>query len=181
MNKRLTLGFVTTLLFAMPVFAQQNIGYVDSEAILKKLPEYATVQQRIERLTNDWESELREKRSELQDMFQTYQARELLYTKDEQTRKREEIVRTEEDIERLRMKYFGPEGDLFVQEDNLMRPLQERILAAIEEVATRDGYDYVFDRQGDFLFLYARTQHDLSEKVLEELGLDADSLGKPGN
>lgn len=181
MNKRLFLGIAVMMLVAAPAFGQQNIGYVDSEAILKKLPEYATVQQRIERLTNDWEAELKEKRSELQDLFQTYQARELLYTKDEQKRKREEIVRAEEDIERLRMKYFGPEGDLFVQEDNLMRPLQERILAAIEEVATRDGYDYVFDRQGDFLFLFAREQLDLSDKVLEELGLDADSIAKPGN
>lgn len=181
MNKRLWLSAIALVLFAMPSQAQQNIGYVDSEAILQKMPEYATVQQRIERLTTDWENELKQQRTELQEKFQTYQARELLYTKDEQQRKRQEIVRMEEDIERLRLKYFGPEGDLFVQEDNLMRPLQERILAAIEEVATRDGYDFVFDRQGDFLFLFAREQHDLSNRVLEELGLDADALAPRQN
>ncbi|MCB0720095.1 MAG: OmpH family outer membrane protein [Bacteroidetes bacterium] len=176
MNKRLLLLGLASIL-AVSATAQQNIGYVDSEAILKKMPEYATVQQRIERLTSDWEAELREKRREMQEKFQTYQSRELLYTKEEQQRKREEIVRMEEDVERLRLKYFGPEGDLFTQEDNLMKPLQERILAAIEEVATRDGYDFVFDRRGDFLFLYAREQHDLSNRVLEELGLDTESTG----
>jgi outer membrane protein len=55
-----------------------------------------------------------------------------------------------------------------------MRPIQERILAAIEEVATAGGYDYVFDKAGDYLFLYARPQYDLSDDVLEELGIDVD-------
>ena len=81
-------------------------------------------------------------------------------------------MRAEEDIERLRIKYFGPEGDLFRQQETLMRPLQEKILAAIEEVALAEGYDYVFDRKGEFLFMFAREQYDLSDKVLAELGID---------
>lgn len=107
-------------------------------------------------------------------MFQEYQARELLYTSEERKNKREEIVRAEEEVERLRMQYFGPEGELFTEQDKLIRPLQERILAAVEEVATSEGYDYVFDRTGDFLFLFAREQHDLSDKVLQELGIDTE-------
>ncbi|MFW5973470.1 MAG: OmpH family outer membrane protein, partial [Bacteroidota bacterium] len=59
-------------------------------------------------------------------------------------------------------------------QNTLMRPIQERILVAIEEVATREGYDYVFDRKGDFLFMYARDQHDLSDDVLAELGIDTE-------
>jgi outer membrane protein len=155
-----------------PAFAQQKMGYVDSEMILGRMPEYQTVQQQIDRMAKEWETELQEKRTEVDELFRAYQARELLYTEEERRRKREEIVREEEDIERARITYFGPEGELFKQQDQLMRPLQEKVLEAVEEVATRDGYDFVFDRSGEFLFLFARSQHDLSEKVLEELGLD---------
>ena len=56
-----------------------------------------------------------------------------------------------------------------------MRTVQESVLEAIEAVAIRDGYDYVFDKGGDYIFMYARDQFDLSDDVLEELGIDTDS------
>ncbi len=160
--------------------AQQRIGFIDSEAVLNRIPEYATVQQQIERMTSEWENEIETKRKKVDDMFREYQARELLYTNEERRRKREEIVRAEEEVERLRIKYFGPEGEMFTEQDKLVRPLQARIVAAVEEVATSEGYDYVFDRRGDYLFLYAREQHDLSEKVLEELGIDTEGTQRSG-
>ncbi len=152
--------------------AQQRIAFIDSEEVLNRVPEYATVQQQIDRMAAEWETEIETRQREVEEMFREYQARELLYTSEERKNKREEIVRAEEDVERLRMQYFGPEGELFTEQDKLVRPLQERVLAAVEEVATSEGYDYVFDKAGDFLFLFAREQHDLSEKVLEELGID---------
>src|SRR5690606_16370087 len=155
--------------------AQQKIGYVDSEYILGQTPDYATIQQQIDRLAQEWQAEVEKRQKEVDALFQEYQARELLYTSEERQRKREEILSAESDIERLRMRYFGPEGELFQQQEKLMRPLQERILAAIEEVATGEGYDYVFDKKGDYLFMYTREQFDLSDKVLKELGIDVDN------
>lgn len=165
---------------ALPARAQQKIGFIDSDYVLSRLPEYATVQQKVDRMAQEWEAELKKRKDEVDEQFKEYQARELLYTSEERRRKRDEIVRAEEEVERLRAKYFGPEGDLFSQQEQLMRPLQERILAAIEEVATREGYDYVFDKQGDFVFLFTREQYDLSDRVLEELGIDVESTRRGG-
>lgn len=161
--------------WAPSAFAQQKIGYVDSEFILSKTPEYATVQQQLDRMAQEWQEELENRRDEVDQMFREYQARELLYTSEERQREREEIMRAEEQVERLRMQYFGPEGELFEQQEALMRPIQEKVLAAVEEVAEREGYDYVFDKGGDFLFMFAREQYDLSEAVLEELGIDIEN------
>jgi outer membrane protein len=52
-----------------------------------------------------------------------------------------------------------------------MRPLQERVLTAVEDVATEAGYDYVLDKEGETLFLYAREEHNLNDRVLQELGI----------
>ncbi len=155
--------------------AQQKIGYIDSEYVLGKTPEYVTVQQQIDRLAQDWQNELDQRKKEVDDLFQEYQARELLYTAEENQRRREEIMQAEGDTERLRIQYFGPEGDLFQQQDKLMRPIQERILSAIEQVAQEGGYDYVFDKSGDFLFVYTREANNLSNRILEELGIDVES------
>lgn len=166
--------FTGLLGVAAPSQAQQKIGYIDSEYILELTPEYATIQQNIDRMAQEWQGEVDQKREDAQQLFEEYQARELLYTNEERQRKQEEIMRAEEEAERLRSDYFGPEGRLFSEQSRLMEPLQERILEAVEEVAGEEGYDYVFDKKGDFLFLYAPDQFDLSDDVLRELGIDVD-------
>ena len=159
----------------VPAMAQQKIGYVDSDFILRALPEYATIQQQLDRMAQDWQKELDDMKSDLDEQFRDYQARELLYTNEERQRRRQEIVRSEEDLERLRVKYFGPEGDIFLEQEKLMRPIQEKILQAINEVADSEGYDFVFDVAGDFLFMFKRDQFDVSDLVLRELGIDVES------
>ncbi len=160
------------------VLAQQKIAYIDSEYILSKVPDAASVQQQVDRLAQEWQAEVQRRRDEVEEMFREYQARELLYTNEERQRRKDEIIRTEEEVERLRMQYFGPQGQLFTQQETLMRPVQEKILAAVEEVAQADGYDYVFDKSGDFLFMYAREQLNLSDRVLEELGIDIEGTAR---
>jgi outer membrane protein len=169
---------LVVLLLPGSAMAQQRIGFVDSNEILGRIPEFATIQQNVDRMAQEWQTEIERRRSEVERMFRDYQARELLYTPDERQRRREDIVRAEEDLERRRMQYFGPDGELFQQQDRLMRPLQERIVTAIETVAIAEGYDYVFDKSGDFVFLFAREQHNLNNRVLEELGIDATGAGR---
>lgn len=152
----------------------QEIGYVDTEYVLNQIPEYATVQQKLDKLEQKWRSEIQEKEREIQKLEQEFEARELLYTEEERKKKQQAIRRARREVEQLRQKYFGPEGQLYSRQKDLMRPLQERILKAAENVATSEGYDYVVDKKGEALFLYARDEHDLSDKVLRELGITVD-------
>lgn len=154
--------------------AQQKIGYVDTEYILNEMPEYATVQQKLDDLEQEWKKEIRQKREKVKTLKQEFEARELLYTEEERQRKRKAIERARKTVEQLRQKYFGPEGELYTRQKELMRPIQERILKATESVATSGGYDYVVDKKGETLFLYAREEHDLSDRVLRELGVTVD-------
>ena len=158
--------------------AQQRIGYIDSEFILQYIPEYATVQQKLDRMVAEWERELNALQKELEDMEREFQAREILYTQEERQRKLDELHQKELEIYQRRRRYFGPDGELFKEQEKLMQPIQERVLKAVEEVATRDGYDFVFDKSGDFLFVFAREQYDLSLAVLEELGIDTEKISR---
>lgn len=166
------------LAISQPAVAQSKIGYIDSEFILGRMTEYTQVQQQVDRLAQEWQNEVEERQKTVDNLFKEYQARELLYTNEERKRKREEILQAENEVERLRMQYFGPEGQLFQQQESLMRPIQEQVLEAVETVAERGGFDYVFDKNGGgFQFLYARDNMNLSRDVLEELGIEVEARG----
>ncbi len=169
------------LLTPAAAWAQQKIAYIDSKYIYGKYPEFATTQQKLNRMAQEWERDIQGRQKDVDDLFQEYQARELLYTQEERQRKRDEIMTAEADVERLRSQYFGPEGDLFKQQEQLLKPIQEKVLVAIEVIALAEGYDYVFDKNGDFLFLYTSEQFDLSNQVLEELGIEIESTGRGGS
>jgi outer membrane protein len=159
---------------ATAVQAQQKIGYIDTQYILDRLPEYETVQQTLDQAEAQWRTEIRDARDRVEDLRQEYQARELLYTDEERQEQKQSITEARRKVEALRQRYFGPDGQLFTRQRELMRPIQERILVAVEDVATSEGYDYVLDQSGDVLFMFARDQYDLSDVVLRELGVDVE-------
>ena len=163
---------------ATSVQAQQKIGYIDSQYILERLPEYETVQQKLDQVEQQWRTEIQDARDRVEELRQEYQARELLYTDEEQQEQKEAITEARRQVESLRQRFFGPNGELFTRQRELMRPIQERILVAVEEVATGEGYDYVLDQSGDVLFMFARDQYDLSDRVLRELGVDVERQGQ---
>lgn len=152
--------------------AQQRIAYVDSEFLLDQITEYRTAQSNLDRLAQQWQGELDQLQREVDDLARDFEARELLFTDEERDRKRQEIVAKEQELESRRIQRFGPEGELFREQQRQMRPIQERVLEAIDQVARDEDYDYVFDKSGDFLFLYAKTDHDISDLVLDELGIE---------
>lgn len=158
---------------ASPAEAQQKIGYYDAQRVLEQMAEYQSVQQKLDRMEGRWEQELDTLKAERRRLVQEFQARELLYTEEERRRKQEQIQQLEQKIESFRQQHFGPDGTLFQRQKQLMRPIQERILEAVDQVAQREGYDFVFDKSGgDFMFHFAREQYNISQQVLEELGID---------
>jgi len=166
-----------TLTMAAPAVAQERIAYIDSESVLNQITEYRTVQANLDRLAQQWQTELAELQQEIDALARDFEARELLFTEAERERKRDEIRAKEQEMESRRTQRFGPDGEFFREQQRQMRPVQERLLDAIDVVAQDEDYDYVFDKSGDYLFLYARPQLDISDLVLEELGIDAQRAG----
>jgi outer membrane protein len=172
--RTLTLGalVLAAAALAAPAAAQQRIGYVDSAYLLSRVPEYQTAQQQLDRQAQLWRTEIDGVSEQVEGLERDFATRELLFTEAERDRLRREISDRRREGEALRLRYFGTEGELFREQNRLMRPIQERILGAIEEVARVGNFDYVFDKSGDYVFLFARPQLDLSDRVLEELGID---------
>lgn len=150
---------------------QQKIGFIDSEAILNQMPEFQTAQQELDRLATQWQAQVAALEAEAGELADEFAAREILYTEAERETQLAAIQAKRSERDALRTRYFGPEGELFREQQTRLRPAQERLLAAVEAVATDGEYDYVFDRSGDYLFLFTRPRHNLTELVKEELGI----------
>lgn len=169
---RFILGLLAILLAASPVAAQQKLAYIDSEEILRLLPEYQTARDQVDRLANQWQAELDGMAEEIEALEREFEARELLYTPEDRERKQTEISTRRTEMGQFRRRHFGPDGELFRQEQQAMRPIQERVLDAVEVIAEEGDYDFIFDRTGDLIFLYAKDAHNVTELVLDELDVD---------
>ncbi|KPP95997.1 MAG: outer membrane protein [Bacteroidetes bacterium HLUCCA01] len=149
----------------------QKIGFIDSEFILSRMPEYAGLEQRLRALSDGWREEIEEMEREIDRLEQEFTAREILYTDEVRQQRLNEIEAKKNAMNQFINARYGPEGEYFRQQQQILEPLQRRIMEAVEVVAGRDNFDFVFDRSGDFLFLYTSSQWNLSEDVLLEMGI----------
>ncbi|MFC6996828.1 OmpH family outer membrane protein [Rufibacter roseus] len=149
----------------------QRFGYIDSEFILQKMPDYATAQAEAEKLAQAWQKEIENMRAELEKLQKSYQAEEILLTPDMKTKRQDEINRKDAELREFQRKMFGFEGALFKRRQELIRPVQDQLFEAVEKVVRKRGLNFMFDKSGDVVMLYTDPRHDYTEFVLEELGL----------
>jgi outer membrane protein len=159
------------LIFSGLSFGQIKIGYVDSDAIMDKLPDAQDAKQKLDVLVQEWQGELNKIENTWKTKYDDYEKRKLIMTDQSRAELEAELVKLEKQISDYREKKFGTSGEMFQKQDELMKPVQNKVFSAIKEVAQEEDYDYVFDRSGDILLLYAKDKYDITVKVLNKLKL----------
>ncbi len=161
-----------TAVFLLATFATfgQRFAYIDSEYIMENIPEYQAAQMEIEEISVRWQNEIEEKFAEIDRLYREYQAEAPLLP-DEIKRQREEaIIEKERQAKELQMKRFGRDGELFRKRQELIKPIQDQIYEAVEDIATRGNYAVIFDKSGGITMLYTDLRYDLSDDVLNRMG-----------
>jgi len=171
---RFWMTFLVFLLFASASFAQK-FGYVDTEFITSKMPEYAKVQQQIDQNTKTWLTDIEKKKQELEKLEKEYKLEELLLTEDLKQQRLAAIQAKSKEAKAFENQVFGPEGELFKLKQAAYKSILDQISKAIEKVVRAKRLDFIFDKANDGLvLLYTNPVHDYSDYVLEELGLELD-------
>lgn len=160
---------ILLMILAPTVKAQLKIGYVDSDAIMKQLPDYQDTQKKLDAIIKEWQEELSKMEKDWKTKYDDYDKRKLILSEQKRVDTEKELVQMENQISKYRQDKFGVKGELFQKQEDLMKPLQNRIFNAIQEVAKDGDYDFIFDRSGNILFLYAKEQYDVTNLVLEKL------------
>lgn len=151
--------------------SQVKIAFVSSDAIMKQLPDAQDAQKQLDQLVVDWQGELNKLQQDWQKKFDDYEKRKLIMTEQRRIDAEKDLRELDQKIADYRNKRFGQSGDLFAKQNELMKPVQDRVFKAIQDLAVEDGYDYVFDKSGDILLMYANKKHDLTSKVLARLSV----------
>jgi outer membrane protein len=171
---RFGMTFLVFLFFASASFAQK-FGYVDTEFITSKMPDYAKVQQQIDQNTKTWLTEVDKKKTELEKLEKEYKLEELLLTEDLKQQRLAAIQVKNKEAKAFENQVFGAEGELFKLKQAAFKSILDQISKAIEKVVRAKRLDFIFDKANDGLvLLYTNPVHDYSDYVLEELGLELD-------
>ncbi|NCS88453.1 MAG: molecular chaperone Skp [Ignavibacteria bacterium CG2_30_36_16] len=170
--KYLKFSFMFVFLFAGFSFSQLKIGYVDSDAIMDNLPDAQDARQKLDQLIQEWQAELTKLENEWKQNFDEYEKRKLIMTDQTRAEMEQKLVQLEQKIAKFREEKFGTNGELFLKQEELMKPVQNRVFLAIEEIAKEEDYDFVFDRSGDIMLLFAKEEYDLTSEVLDRLKLE---------
>jgi len=161
------------VVIALPVAglasAQSKIGHINSEAIMQALPEAIDAQRSLDGMVAQWESELQKMQSDWKKKFDEYDKKKLILTDQARADAEKELRELDQSIADFRNKKFGQNGELFQKQNEVMKPIQNKIFKVLEDIAKEDGYDYVFDRSGEILLLYANDKNDLTQKVLARM------------
>jgi outer membrane protein len=165
------------LVFTFTAFTStfaQRFAFVDSDYILKHIPEYAAAQKQLTALSEQWQKEIDSRSQEIERLYKSYEADQVLMTADMKKRREAEIADKEKAVKDFQRQKFGPDGELSKRSNTLIKPIQDRVTKAIQAVAESDNYDMIFDKNSEVIMLYANPRYDKSADVITRLGL------KPG-
>jgi outer membrane protein len=163
------LAVCSALVLPSLMVGQAKIAFVSTEAIMKQLPDAQDAQKQLDQFVVDWQGELNKLQQDWQKRLDDYDKRKLIMTEQRRADAEKELRDLDQKISEYRNKRFGQNGDLFAKQNELMKPVQDRVFKAIQDVALEDGYDYVFDKSGEVLLMYANPKFDLTPKVLTKL------------
>lgn len=158
------------VLVASFTLSAQKFAYVNTELILESIPDYADAQKQLDDMSKKWQENIELKYKEIEKMYQTYKAEQILLTEELRREREKQILDKEEEVKNYQREKFGVNGELFKMRQKLIHPLQEQIYKALEDLSKRNGFNLIFDISGNSNILYYDARFDKTEEVIRKLG-----------
>ena len=159
---------IGSLILSTFIFADVKIGYIDSNEIMTKFEEVRQVQVSLEKEQRKLQAEMENLIQQLDSLKQEYDRQRLLMSDSRRQEKEQALVRLEQQIQKFQMDKFGPEGEIYRKQNQLLKPVLAKVDEAIQAVGKRQEYDYIMDAVGGAI-VYALDSNNLTEDVIEEL------------
>ena len=169
--KKHILSLFAIVLCASSTTFAQKFAYVDSEYILSQMPDYRSAQKQVDDMAEKWQKEIEKMHDAVDKMSKDYKAEELILTEDQKKAREAEIIAKQNEVKKYQNDKFGYEGELFKKRQELIKPIQDRVFEAVQKISKRNNLDIMFDKSGSVTMLFSNATYDMSDEVLEELGV----------
>ena len=170
-NLKLLATTAVFVVFGLNFAAGQKFGYIDTNFVLSKMPEYAKAQSEIDQLSSGWQKEVEDMSKNVETLYSSLKAEEVLLTDEMKGERIDVIHKKEAELKEYQRKVFGFGGLFFLKKQELIKPLQDKVFEAVEKVAKQNRLAIIFDKSGELVMIYTDPRHDYTDFVLEELGL----------
>lgn len=170
MKKKIIFLLTALLAFGTAFAKDQPIAYIDMSYILKNLPQYEQANEQLSMLSKRWQKEIDAAQQEARVMATNYQTEQIFLSDALRAQREQEIVKKEQEVLELKRKYFGQEGELYKKREALIKPIQDEIYNAIQDLANEKHIEIVKDRSADPALIYMSSKLDISDQVLQKLG-----------
>ena len=170
MKRIIILFFVAVMAFGTAFAKDQSIAYIDMQYILKNLPQYEQANEQLTMLSKRWQKEIDAAQQEARVLATNYQTEQIFLNETLRTQREQEIVAKEQEVLELKRKYFGQNGELYKKREALIKPIQDEIYNAIQDLANEKRIDVIKDRSADPALIYMSSKLDVSDQVLRKLG-----------
>jgi len=158
------------LCFGTTFAKDQAIAYIDMAYILKNLPQYEQANEQLTMISKRWQKEIDAAQQEARVLASNYQTEQIFLSENMRTQREQEIVKKEQEVLELKRKYFGQDGELYKKREALIKPIQDEIYNAIQDLANEKKIEIVKDRSADPALIYMSSKLDISDQVLQKLG-----------
>jgi len=146
-----------------------KIGYIDMEYILENVPDYTEAKNQLEQKAQKWKQDIEAKKVEIAKLKDELKTEKALLTRELIEEREEEIKFQETELLDFQQKRFGPNGDLMTQKAGLVKPIQDQVFTAAQDIAEAKKYDFIFDKSSDLTMLFAAKRHDISDQVIRTI------------
>ncbi len=163
--------FIFLFLFGIGFAKAQSYAFIDSDYIMKNVPEYIEAKEKIDKLALKWTKEVEDRYAFIKTKKDNFNKEEVLLPNEEKEKRKSEIENLEKETIELQSQYFGVNGEYFLKRQEFVQPIQDRVFTAMKKIAKREGYAFVFDKANQSNLVYAEKEYDISETVLEEMGI----------
>jgi len=167
--KLLLSAILCTLAFAAMAQRGERIAYIDMDVILSKNKEFSTASQLLDEKIAQWKKEIELKKIQLKRIEDQFAVEKILLTPELIADRELEIKDFAAEVVSLQEKRFGPNGDMMIQKNQLLKPVQDQVLNIVQDIAKERKYDFVFDRSSDIIMLYSAKNYDISDLVLRRI------------
>ncbi|VDR35041.1 Outer membrane protein [Alistipes sp. cv1] len=147
----------------------QSYVFVNSETIFKSQADYNSAIKQLDDLSAEYQKNIDDAYAELDETFNNYAAQRGYLSETSRQNREEQIVNREKEIKKYQQDVFGPEGELMKKRIELIKPIQERVFAAINKYAETNNLGMVVDRANNQTLLYYQPALDKTDEIIKML------------
>ena len=168
MFKKLTLILMVALLPLFAVAQSVKLGYINSQEVMMMMPEVNDVEKQLADFNEKNMKYLQDMEKEIQDKYVKYEQEKDNMTEAIRKVQEEELMGLQQ---RLQTTYQALQQEAQKKQAELLKPLQEKLVAAIETVSKKQGLTMVYDMMSGAIVYKSDAAIDITPAVKKELGI----------